>query len=232
MTPATTTPADEPDGTTSRFVATVPPWLLGCWQRAWIRFADGTVNDTDMVMWLQTPERMVDVRIAAGRPPVDRVDHVEHCSPDQLAALASANASTGFTGNGRCTAQWFTYGHGVNFQPECTFPEPGLLEVSADGTTMIERAPSGAYVEEWHLVPGSREHLSHAHLGGGREWFTAGPIAVLVRDRVTTVQPGQPLRAADLDCEFSVARRTPDGRLRVEHSTLPWREGALLDEPV
>ncbi len=38
-------------------------------------------------------------------------------------------------------------------------PGPGLLEWNEDGSVMIERAPSGAYVEEWHRVPGSADRL-------------------------------------------------------------------------
>ena len=31
--------------------------------------------------------------------------------------------------------------------------------VERDGSVMIEQAPSGAYVEEWHRLPGSTERL-------------------------------------------------------------------------
>ena len=39
------------------------------------------------------------------------------------------------------------------------FPEPGLMTWNDDATVMHERAPSGAYLEEWRLVPGSRHPL-------------------------------------------------------------------------
>ena len=224
--------------TMSTSPAVVPEWLRGCWRRAWIEFADGTRNDTDHVVWLQTERTMADVRVSGARPAFIGVASFEQCSPEQLAALATSNASTGYTaaaeviddGERReCIAQWFTYGHGANFQPECTFPEPGLLEVSADGTVMIERAPSGAYTEEWHLVPGSRDLLRHERLGMGRERFTAGPVVVEVRDRAVPMASGEPFTATSLDCEFSVAMRDPAGTYRIVVSTLPWREGASLD---
>lgn len=216
----------------------MPHWLRGCWRRAWIEFADGRRDHTEQVLWLQTERAMADVRVSGTRPSFAGVTSFAHCSPEQLAALATSNASTGHTavtdvvddGTRReCVAQWHTYGHGVNFQPECTFPEPGLLEVSADGTVMIERAPSGAYTEEWHLVPGSRDLLRHERLGTGRERFTAGPVVVDVRDRATPIEPGDPFTPASLDCEFSVATRDTDGAYRIAFSTIPWREGALLD---
>lgn len=220
----------------------VPSWLRGCWQRSWIQFADGTRNDTDTVVWLQTAGVMADVRISGDRPSFAGVDGLADCSPEQLAALARSIASTGHTrvsaehesdeGVHTCVAEWFTYGYGANFQPACTFPEPGRLEVDADGRVMIERAPSGAYVEEWRLVPGSADELRHELLVDGRELFVAGPVAVLLRDRATPMQPGDEFTLERLDCEFSVAHRDDDGIYRITASTLPWREGVPLDAPV
>ncbi|MBI4934001.1 MAG: hypothetical protein HY828_08990 [Actinobacteria bacterium] len=221
--------------------SSVPHWLQGCWRREWIQFADGTRNDSDHVYWLQTERAMADVRVSGDRPSFFGATDLAECSVEQLASLATSNASTGFTtttdvvehdnGSYSCVAQWFTYGHGANFQPTCNFPEPGLLSVDPTGTFMIERAPSGEYVEEWHLVLGSRDLLHHAELGG-REVFVAGPVAIAVRDRATSVEPGAPLTVEALDCEFSVAIQGDDGVYRVEVSTLPWREGTVLDVAV
>jgi hypothetical protein len=195
---------------------------------------------------------MADVRIDGDRPSFAGVGSLAECSDAQLASLATANASTGHTtvdeivdhpgGSHTCVAQWHTYGLGANFQPVVTYPEPGLLHVDATGTVMTERAPSGAYVEEWHLVPDSRDDLAHELLADGREWFQAGPVVIVVRDRAVA-----PLREASLpdliahdrlaratieallDTEYSVAFREPDGRTVVRHSTLPWLEGTALD---
>ncbi len=214
--------------------------------------ADDSVDDRSAVFWLQTETAMADVRIDAARPSFAGVGSLDQCSTEQLAALATANASTGHTtvekvvdhpdGSHTCTAQWHTYGHGANFQPVVTYPEPGLLHVDATGTVMTERAPSGAYVEEWHLVPGSRAPLHHEVLADGREWFVAGPVHVVVRDRTDQPPNAAPLQQliADrglaratieswLDTEYSVAFLEPDGRTVVRHSTLPWLEGTTLD---
>ena len=233
--------------------SSVPDWLRGCWRRDWIEFADGTRNDSDAVFWLQTDSAMADVRIVGSRPSFTGIDSLSACSPELLAALTTANASTGFTtavdlndcGDGThiCAAEWFTYGHGVNFQPVCSFPEPGLLSVDRTATVMIERAPSGQYVEQWSLVAGSRDEGQRSgELGDGRLLFVAGPVAVVVRDRRIEVPRIVDLGdlAADptidrdtleavLDCEFSVAMRGVDGEYRIVASTLPWREGATLD---
>jgi hypothetical protein len=229
---------------------TVPDVLFGCWRRAWIEFSDGTRDDDSTVVWLQTESSMVDVRIGGDRPCLaDRVG-LHECTVDELRAIAASDASSGFTTCGpvaigadglrRATATWHTRGHGVNFQPVSAFPEPGLLSWSDDGTVMTERAPSGAYVEEWHLVAGSRNRLGVTAIGDDIV-YRAGDVAVLVRDRTIPIprqarlvelldehQDERSLIEALLDCEFSVAERVGDD-WTVVSSTLPWREGKVLD---
>ena len=230
--------------------ATVPTLMQGCWTRAWIQFADGSIDDSSRVVWLQAPSAMVDVRIPADRPDLSNRGGLHECSFDDLRVIARSDASSGYTecgpvsldddGRRTATACWHTRGHGVNFQPVSAFPEPGLMSWSDDGTVMIERAPSGAYVERWELVPGSRDQLGVTAVGD-HTLYRAGDVAVLVRDR--TVAIPRPARLPDLldeheqdrsmveallDCEFSVARR--DGSTwSITASTLPWREGEVLD---
>jgi hypothetical protein len=229
---------------------TVPDLMLGCWRRAWIEFADGTIDDTTTVVWLQTNSQMVDVRIPADRRNLARRRGFDECTIDDLRSLAASDASSGFTdcgpvtmdpsGERSATATWHTRGHGVNLQPVSAYPEPGLMTWSDDGTVMFERAPSGAYTEEWRLVPGSRDPLTVRSIGSNAV-YRAGDIAVVVRDRVVAIP--RPARLADLldeyaddratleallDCEFSVARHDTDG-WTVFASTLPWKEGTIVD---
>jgi hypothetical protein len=224
--------------------------MLGCWKRAWIEFSDGTRDDTTTVVWLQTESLMVDVRIPADRAvPSDRAALID-CSVEELRAIASSDASSGFTECGppvvdadglrSATASWHTRGHGVNFHPVSAFPEPGLMTWNDDATVMMERAPSGAYVEEWRLVPGSRDPLIVASVDAAT-MYRAGPVAVLVRDRIVPIpRPARLLELLDecaadrsmmealLDCEFSVAE-LKGNHWTVVASTLPWREGKALD---
>ena len=121
---------------------------------------------------------MADVRFSTEHMKLADRGALENCSLEDLRLLGTNDSSSGFTtctavqedGDGvrTATAEWFSHGQGgVAFQPVTAYPEPGLLEWSADGTVMIERAPSGAYVEEWHLVPGSADLLSHRLLEDG-----------------------------------------------------------------
>jgi hypothetical protein len=229
---------------------TVPDLMLGCWRRAWIEFSDGSRDDSTTVVWLQTSSLMADVRIAREGPDLSGRSGLRECSVDELRVLASADASSGFTecgpvevcvdGLSSATASWHTRGHGVNFQPVSAFPEPGLMSWNKDASVMTERAPSGAYVEEWRLVPGSRDPLS-VKRGDGKTTYRAGPVAVLVRDRSVAIpRPARlpelldeyatdrSMMEALLDCEFSVAELTDDVWV-ITASTLPWREGQVLD---
>ena len=229
---------------------TVPDLMLGCWRRAWIKFADGTFDDSTTVVWLQTSSLMVDVRIPADHPNLASHAGFDDCSIDDLRALAASDASSGFTecgpvaidsdGERSATASWHTRGHGVNFQPVSAFPEPGLMTWSDDGSVMVERAPSGAYTEEWQLVPGSRDPLTVTSVDKNTI-YRAGDIAVVVRDRVVPIPRQARLpdlldeHAGDramvealLDCEFSVARCNNDC-WTVFASTLPWKEGSIVD---
>jgi hypothetical protein len=229
---------------------TVPTELFGCWQRAWIEFADGTRDDTSTVIWLQLQSKMADTRVSADQPGHDRAS-LSKCSLDELRALAASESSSGYTtctpivigddGVRRATAEWFTRGHGVAFQPVSAFPEPGLLEWNDDGTVLYERAPSGAYVEEWRLISGPSSGLQHRQRADGSELYVAGSVAVVVRDRPHPIPRAARLqelvaecgddRAAVerlIDCEFSFARQHGTQYV-VEASTLPWNIGKVID---
>jgi len=213
---------------------TVPDELTGCWQRNRIEFADGTGDDTSFVIWLQLPSLMADVRLSAAALALAGRSSF---SLDELRVLAESDSSSGATTctpvvQGTATASWSSV---VGFQPTTAFPEPGLLEWSSDGTVMMERAPSGAYVEEWHLLDGSRGPLSHSLLADGSVWFRAGSVGVLMRDRpapppsvarLTELTDRASLEAA-IDCEFSFCRLVDHG-WTIEHSTCPARVGAFV----
>jgi hypothetical protein len=114
---------------------------------------------------------------------------------------------------------------------------------------MIERAPSGAYVEDWRLQPGSQSfgaHLTQRDAPSLTCLYVAGDHAIFARNRSEGLPTDKTLlelaREADydhrrlqelLDCEFSYARRAqPGGDYVIEVSTLPWREGQPLGCPL
>ena len=140
---------------------TVPKRLLGCWDRRYIRFSDGTEDTSTRVIWVQTLSGVGDIRIPATRPDLRARNGLADCSKEELLALAEQDCFCGVTlFNSKAqpfpTASWPKESYLFRFQPVITFPEPGWMEWLEGGTCMIERAPSGAYVEDWRLQPGSQ----------------------------------------------------------------------------
>ncbi len=228
----------------------VPELLRGAWRRTSIHNADGSSDTTSTVVWLQLESMMVDVRFSLEQAELADRGSLNNCSLRDLRLLATSESSSGYTtctpvkGEGadrRATAEWFTRGHGVAFQPVTAYPEPGLLEWDASGDVMIERAPSGAYVEEWHRVENTDAPLQHTKLDDGRQLYRTGSFAVLVRERPHPVPRQARLSelideagddhaavAAMVDCEFSLAELRGDSFV-ITASTLPWKEGELLN---
>lgn len=211
-------------------MATVPDWLRGVWQRTRIDHADGTRDTTTRVFWLQGLSCYGDLRIAASRPQVSG-----------FGASAQANRAMahqqGATGHCHCPVQQATWQRQWGYQPVVDFPEPGDLERRDD--IVIERAPSGAYEEEWQRLtpPDPCIHVWQRDDGLAR-LLVIDAFAMLVSRRRRELEP-RPLPALLgsghtpvselLDCEISYAvREGPDDAFIVRLSTLPWREGRPL----
>jgi hypothetical protein len=232
---------------------TVPSRLLGCWDRRYIRFSDGSEDTSTRVIWVQTLSGVGDIRIPATRPDLRARNGLSDCSKEELLALAEQDCFCGVTqfdshAQPFPTASWPKESYLFRFQPVITFPEPGWMEWLEGGTCMIERAPSGAYVEDWRLKAGSQSfgaHLTQLNVPSLTCLYVAGDHAIFARNRAEALPTDKTLlelaREAKYDqqrlrellnCEFSYARRAPPGGdYEIELSTLPWREGQTLDFP-
>ena len=233
--------------------ATVPRKMIGCWTRRNLRFADGTEDKTTRVIWLQTLSGVCDIRISASRPDLRERRGFADCSTDELLKLAEQDCFCGTTlfdpdAKPFPTASWPKEAYLFRFQPVITFPEPGWIEWRNFGTCMIETAPSGAYEEDWRLLPESRSfaaHLSRRDAASATCLYVAGDHAIYARNRTVDLPSDKSLvelaRDAQcerrrleelLDCEFSYAQRVRSGDdYTIMASTLPWREGQALGCP-
>lgn len=243
--------------------SSVPELLRGAWRRHWIRHRDGSTDSATVVVWLQLESLMADIRVPAEHVELRERSGLADCDRTDLLRLLKGESSSGHTtctpivtdkaGTRTAIAEWFCRAEqqpdgdgaaggngGVGFQPVTAYPEPGSIEWNQDGTVMTERAPSGAYVEEWHLVPGSREDLRHVIVDESTELYITGPTMIRVVDR--PIQPSRTARLEDLavevddevlgdlvNCEFSLAEQNATtGRFLVTASTMPWLIGTEI----
>jgi hypothetical protein len=172
--------------------ATVPEKMIGSWERLYIRSADGTDDKTTRVIWLQTLSGVGDIRIPATRPDLRKRKGFGDCSKDELLKLAEQDCFCGVTlfepdAKPFPTARWPKEAYLFRFQPVITFPEPGWIEWQNSGTCMIEKAPSGAYEEDWRLQPESRSfaaHLTKRDAASATCLYIAGEHAIYARNRI------------------------------------------------
>ncbi len=195
----------------------VPDLLRGAWKRASIVNEDGTSDTDSLVVWLQLDSSMVDVRI-----PVD-IDNPLTCEASTGRTICTP-IETGADGIRRATAEWHTRGpNDIAIHPVSAFPEPGLLEWNEDGSVMIERAPSGAYLEEWHRLPGSTKRLIEHRTDVSQRVYVAGDLAVVVTDHRSEAK-------SPFDVEFAICEPVcEDSKWRIVASTLPGRIGKDID---
>lgn len=220
----------------------VPEWALGCFRRRSIVFFTGASDERTEVIWLQTFGLTADLRIQPDRPTT-----FDGASLEQLVALSAVEgglASSHWDGQAMHWHDW------VSFQTHAKWPEPGLLR--RVGESLIEFAPSGAYVEDWRLQPSApgpliglrlleeldRETKRTLHRGGGL--LVCGDHAALIRGRPT--EPSWDGRVTDfvrnnardstaLSTVFAFdaayARREKNQYI-VRAATSPWRQGKPL----
>jgi len=219
----------------------VPAWTLGCFHRRSITYADGTEDAAVRVIWVQSHGLTGDLRIPARRPDLAGRRSLADCTRDELVELAKGEggvADTSFPGGRMDWTNW------AAFQPYDKWPEAGQLR--RVGPALIEFAPSGIYVEDWRLQPGSAglrvglRLISETAPGaepaprdGGL--VIAGDHAILALARRRALPAAGPVHrqlaadpslAADVfDAEASYARRGPDGDWRVELAIDPFAEG-------
>jgi hypothetical protein len=128
----------------------VPAWTLGCFRRRSITFFTGACDAATTVFWLQSPGLTADLRLPAQRPKLaaGTLASLGDAAPDLLQALADCEgglARTGWDGQAMSWSDW------TAFALHDKWPEPGRL--ARVGDCLIEHAPSGAYVEDWRLLP-------------------------------------------------------------------------------
>lgn len=124
----------------------VPPWSLGCFERRSIVFHTGQSDETTRVIWLQSHGLTADFRLAPDLPLLRSPADLTQCSAAELRTLLEAEAGVARTHWDGAQMSWHDW---TSFQVHDKWPEPGILR--RVGSSLVEFAPSGAYVEDWRL---------------------------------------------------------------------------------
>lgn len=226
----------------------VPDWMLGCWKRYSISFADGTSDTRTHVCWLQSRNFTIDLRLPVEQDQAP-AKAMEEYNAQELRALANYEGwVAGSRWDGRALS-WLPAD--TSLQLHNRWPEPAILQ--RVGNCMIEHCSSQSYVEDWRLqasAPGpliglrlvherNLETGALRHLGGGL--IVVGDHAALVLGRSTPVASHRPLREqvaqahddpealrALFDFETSVGHRASGGDFTVRWSTCPQRLNQVL----
>jgi len=226
--------------------APVPAAYLGVWQRSLLQ-TPAARDTTSRVLWLQTPRWHADLRIPAGRPDFTGVTSLTECDDAQLAWLATQQ---GFCGVTQVDGERCTWHRQIDIQPADGSRDTGRMII--DGERMTETGIEADYLEIWERLPHSRGGVAALELAAELgcpptrpTWLlVAGDCFMFVRGRtahlpraanlttlIAQARPDREQLLAWLDIEISFGRRSGAVPWRIEHSTLPFREGQCVTSP-
>lgn len=220
----------------------VPEWTLGCFHRRCITFATGVEDTSTRVIWVQSHGLTGDLRLPLVRPDVRARGALQACTEVERAELARGEGFVARTSWDGGLMHWDAF---AAFQAYEKWPEPGRLE--RVGACLVEWAPSGVYVEDWRLQPGTSglsvglqlvsetgaDGVSRRRSGG---LVIAGDHALMVIGRRTPLPAGRvhEILAADpgrwehaFDCAVAYAVRH-EGAWPIQLAVDPFMEGRDL----
>lgn len=226
----------------------VPDWMIGCFRRHCISFANGESDNQTIVYWIQSRNFTIDLRLPCKRHQVPTKSLAEYTT-EELEVLSSYE---GWAAPSHWDGARLRWSNGAALQVTERWPEEA--ELKRIGNCMIEFAPSGAYVEDWRLQPTApgpliglklvEEHhtKSGTQISRSGGLIICGDYAALVVGRPSVLDAGcntlpQMVAMASgnhtrletlFDFETSVALHTPALGYRVHHSTQPARIGQSL----
>ena len=220
---------------TSKQVAetSVPEWMLGCFKRRSITFANGLTDKQTHVFWLQGRNLTIDLRLPVESEQVQKLAWQE-CDADELARLANYE---GWSADSQWQHEQLSWSGGVSFQVHNRWPEPAKL--NRIGDCMMEFAPSGAYVEDWRLqshLPGplvslrlieERDESSGELRHQGGALIITGNWAGLVLGRVQAIE--EDASEQQLRDRLSLAGGDPAFKAKVFNFETSVAQGSLDD---
>ena len=217
-------------------VPLVPPAYLGVWKRTLLRTPQRE-DTTTQVYWMQTQSWHADIRVPAGRPAFEGKSALDQLNKAELMELAKQQGFCGTTVVDEDICRWLRQ---HDFQPPSGANDIGRMEF--DGPDRVfEYGVEAEYFEIWERLPDSLGNTFALQTGDDplSLLLGAGDYVMAVRPRstslpvaadLTTYAAGKNelvLRQA-LDFELSFGRRVTPDSWKIEHSTLPWRQGCVM----
>ena len=224
----------------------VPAEYIGVWQRDLLETAT-MKDDTSLVLWMQTQQYHIDIRIPATLTAIRAVHSLEDYSDEELLLLASQQGFAGITQVTPSTAkssdicQWYRE---IDFQPQTDARDIGKM-VFTNANTVIETGIDDAYFEVWRRLENSQEPCWFKFTTGknykGLETpaylMRAGNFVAYARPRqvvlpkstslVNAIQIFKPQREQLLDwldTEITFGEMLGSKYWKIKHSTLPFKE--------
>jgi hypothetical protein len=237
----------------TRAQQTVPDYAIGCMDRSYITI-DGGDRDPSIAIWIQTESQYFDLRIRHDRPLLQQLRSLAEYKHEDLLQLTKQSGDTGSCSINNDVAIWSSFGDRFGFycNDVAIFPDDGRLEPRGEIIYEYDTPKSDfRYEEAWVQQPGDEGLIAHLTLC--EEGNPACELATLVLtgryagyvERVTsqdesTLETQVAAAGNDLEkirnilnCEASYAIAPHAAAPYViRHSTLPFREGEVLDLPV
>ena len=228
----------------------VPVEYIGVWQRDLLETAT-IKDDTSLVLWMQTQQYHIDVRIPATCANIRKVNSLEDYTDEELLLLASQQGFAGITQVTPSTAkssdicQWHRE---IDFQPQAVAGDIGKM-VFTDANTVIETGIDDEYLEVWRRLEDSQKPCLFEFIAGknrkglatsaycmragnfvayARPRQTILPKTVSLMDAIHAIKPTRDKLLDWLDTEISFGEVIDGQYWKIMHSTLPFKEGLII----
>ena len=228
----------------------VPAEYIGVWQRDLLETAI-IKDDTTLVLWMQTQQYHIDIRVPAACTNIRKVSSLEDYTDEELLLLASQQGFAGITQVTPSTAkssdicQWHRE---FDFQPQTDARDIGKM-VFTDANTMIETGLDDVYLEVWRRLESSQKPCSFEFITGKNRkglttrayYMRAGnfvgyarsrqiilPKAASLIDAIYTIKPVRDELLDWLDMEISFGEMIDEQHWKIMYSTLLFKQGLII----
>ena len=228
----------------------VPSNYIGVWQR-YLLETTAIKDDSSRVMWMQSQQYHIDVRIPAICTGFKAASALQDYSNEELLLLASQQGFAGLTHvtpstlNSSEVCQWVRE---MDYQAPTDARDIGKM-VFTDANTVIETGIDDAYLEVWRRLENSCEPCfftlctgnNHRGIDVPAYLMRTGKYVAFARPRTVSVPKAPTLIHAVqshkpsrehlldwLDMEISFGEMVDDNHWQIKHSTLPFKQNLII----